>query len=119
MFPEPPYDPGEQWAHLPDKNTRQVLDELHRDVDDLDTEARGERRRPSRPSTASGRPESVSIAYVNYRGERSVRRIDPIGVRWGASEYHPEPQWLLDAFDREKAAERTFAMRDILAWDVG
>lgn len=58
----------------------------------------------------------VEIVYTNYRGETSVRRIVPASLRYGATEYHPEPQWLLDAYDLEKAANRTFAMQDVHAW---
>jgi hypothetical protein len=34
-------------------------------------------------------------------------------VFWGATEWHPEPQWMLQAFDLEKREHRLFAMRDI------
>lgn len=60
---------------------------------------------------------AIEILYTNYRGETARRRIIPSGLRYGATEYHPEPQWLLDAFDVEKAAHRTFAMRDVREWD--
>ena len=62
---------------------------------------------------------AVNIAYLNHRGERSTRTIKPRVLRFGTSDYHPDEQWLLEAFDYGKDAERTFAMRDILAWDVG
>jgi predicted DNA-binding transcriptional regulator YafY len=58
----------------------------------------------------------VKIDYCNYRGERSVRLIEPRAIRFGSNEWHPEPQWLLEALDVEKVAERTFAMKDIAAW---
>jgi len=32
-------------------------------------------------------------------------------VYWGTTEHHPEPQWLLQAFDIEKKEHRVFAMR--------
>lgn len=56
------------------------------------------------------------IDYTNYRGERALRRIWPRGISFGTTEYHPEPQWLLLAFDLEKQADRHFAMKDIHAW---
>lgn len=31
--------------------------------------------------------------------------------------YHPEPQWILTAYDVEKGAVRGFAMKDIRAWE--
>lgn len=59
---------------------------------------------------------AIEILYTNYRGETSRRRVVPSSLRYGSTEYHPEPQWLLDAFDLEKRAERTFAMRDVQEW---
>jgi predicted DNA-binding transcriptional regulator YafY len=62
----------------------------------------------------------VYIDYTNYRGERSVRLIEPLpdGLFFGANEYHPQQQWLLRAVDVEKKALRTFALRDVHGWDV-
>lgn len=56
---------------------------------------------------------TVELDYTNYRRERSVRRVIPMEVRFGSSEYHPYQQWLMDAWDLSKKATRTFAMRDI------
>jgi predicted DNA-binding transcriptional regulator YafY len=60
----------------------------------------------------------VRIDYVNYRGERAVRRIVPQRVYFGEVEWHPGQQWILDAWDLDKAAVRSFAMGDIRQWDV-
>jgi predicted DNA-binding transcriptional regulator YafY len=57
----------------------------------------------------------VWIDYTNHRGERAWRRIAPIELRFGQTEYHPEWQWLLDAIDVSKGQARTFAMDDIHA----
>ena len=62
--------------------------------------------------------ERVEIDYVNYRGERAVRKIIPESIRFGATDWHKEPGWLLKAFDIEKNATREFAMKDIHAWQV-
>ena len=59
---------------------------------------------------------SVSIVYTNYRGETSVRRITPKKIWFGKNEWHKEEQWFLDAFDEEKKADRSFAMKDISKW---
>lgn len=59
---------------------------------------------------------SVAIRYRNWRGEVATRRIAPTGVRWGSNEWHPEPQWLLDAIDVDKGEPRTFALAGVLAW---
>ncbi len=58
----------------------------------------------------------VNIVYKNYRGETAVRKIIPKKIWFGKTEWHPTEQWLLDAFDLEKKADRSFAMQDIRAW---
>jgi predicted DNA-binding transcriptional regulator YafY len=58
--------------------------------------------------------EAVSIRYRNYRGEEGIRRIRPSHIWFGSTSWHPEPQWLMDAVDLEKGAERSFALADIL-----
>ena len=55
---------------------------------------------------------AVSLTYTNYRREVSVRTITPRRVWFGSTEWHPEPQWLLTAFDHDKGAERDFALKD-------
>ncbi|CAH1656784.1 hypothetical protein CHELA1G11_11170 [Hyphomicrobiales bacterium] len=57
--------------------------------------------------------DHLHIFYTNYRGESGERRIIPISVRWGSTEWHPRPQWLLRAMDVDKGEEREFAMSDI------
>ena len=73
------------------------------------------------PSTTSFEPFSVSddaqqvirMIYQNYRGEVSERRVVPRRIRFGATEYHPKLQWLMDAFDLDRNEERAFALCDI------
>lgn len=60
--------------------------------------------------------KAVKIVYTNWRGETGVRRIIPKGIKFGANEWHPEPQWLLEALDIEKNADRAFALKDIHHW---
>lgn len=60
--------------------------------------------------------EEVLIDYTNYRGERGVRRIRPLSVRFENNEWHHDTQWLLRAVDIEKGATRDFAMKDIHSW---
>lgn len=60
--------------------------------------------------------EEVLIEYTNYRGERRWWRIRPVNVAFENSEWHPDTQWILHAVDVEMAANREFAMKDILAW---
>lgn len=61
---------------------------------------------------------TVSIVYTNYRGETGERNIIPKKIWFGATEYHPEPQWLLEALDVAKNEDRNFAMKDIKSWMV-
>lgn len=56
---------------------------------------------------------NVLIDYTNFRGERAVREITPLRIWHGATAWHPEPQWLLDATDVAKGERRTFAIGDI------
>ncbi|TWA74131.1 hypothetical protein FBZ82_101146 [Azospirillum brasilense] len=57
--------------------------------------------------------EPLVFTYTNYRSETGTRRAIPIRVYHGATEYHPEPQWLMEAHDVDKDAARVFAMRDM------
>jgi hypothetical protein len=62
--------------------------------------------------------QQVKVRYRNYRGEVSERTIVPRSLYWGATEYHPHEQWLLSVWDVEKQAERTYAFKDILEFDI-
>ena len=61
----------------------------------------------------------VSLVYTNYRGETAVRQVLPKRIWFGKTDWHPEEQWLLDAFDIEKQADRSFAIKDIRCWFHG
>ena len=58
----------------------------------------------------------VTIRYTNWRGETSKRKIIPIKIWFGCSEWHKEEQWLLKATDLEKSADRDYALKDISSW---
>jgi hypothetical protein len=62
--------------------------------------------------------DRVVIDYTNHRGERATRYITPLpgGIKFTSSEWHPEPQWLMSAFDVDKQVWRDFAMKDIHGW---
>lgn len=57
-------------------------------------------------------PEPITLTYTNWRGETAARTLIPLYVWFGATEWHPSPQWLLRATDTAKAAERDFALKD-------
>ena len=54
----------------------------------------------------------IEALYLNWRGEIRLRKIKPIpeSLRFGVSEWHKEPQWLLSAVDLEKSQIREFAL---------
>lgn len=60
--------------------------------------------------------KAVTILYTNYRGETAYRKIIPISIEYKSTDWHPEEQWLLNAFDTEKNADRSFAIKDIKEW---
>ncbi len=58
-------------------------------------------------------PQPLVIGYTNWRGEWSMRRLAHMGAPyWGATDWHPEPQWLMAALDVDKNEIRVFAMKD-------
>lgn len=44
----------------------------------------------------------VNICYTNWKGETSIRLIEPLRIYFGSNQWHPEEQWLLEATDCEK-----------------
>jgi predicted DNA-binding transcriptional regulator YafY len=61
--------------------------------------------------------QEVHIDYINWEGKRSLRRIKPLKIFFGSTNWHKEPQWLLKAMDIDKGEERDFALKDILKWE--
>lgn len=55
---------------------------------------------------------SLKFSYTNWRGETSDREAVPNHMWYGKTEWHPENQWFMNAFDVEKQALRDFAVRD-------
>ena len=62
--------------------------------------------------------KAVVIDYTNYRGERSKRLVNPVRIYFGSNQWHEDPQWLMEAYDHEKEANRDFAMKDIHKWET-
>ena len=58
----------------------------------------------------------LRFRYRNHRGEESDRSVMPRRLWHGSTEWHREPQWLLDAYCLTKNAQRTFAVKDVLEW---
>lgn len=57
--------------------------------------------------------EPLKFWYKNYKGKLALRSVTPKRVYWGKNEYHPEEQWLMLAYDWDRAQLRTFAMKDM------
>lgn len=62
--------------------------------------------------------QKVKILYKNWKGVTSYRNIVPKSVEFKSTEWHPEEQWILNAFDIDKQADRAFAVKDIKEWSV-
>jgi predicted DNA-binding transcriptional regulator YafY len=67
--------------------------------------------RASEINQDEARPLQVlGFRYINYREETTWRRVNPLSIRWGTSEWYKEPQWLLMCYDLGKKDRREFAL---------
>ena len=57
--------------------------------------------------------QQVKILYTNWKGVTSYRSIIPKSIEFKSTEWHKEKQWILNAFDIDKQADRGFALKDI------
>lgn len=69
--------------------------------------------------TPSGEPDpapqrAITVRYTNYRGELSQRRIVPERIWFGSSQWHPRPQWMLEATEPDRGVTRSFALADVV-----
>jgi hypothetical protein len=59
----------------------------------------------------------VEFYYRNHEGKQSYRRVLPMVIWYGTTQWHPEPQWFLKArADDRDGQERDFAMSGILGY---
>lgn len=65
------------------------------------------------PMSDTPRPAPLLVEYINFRGETALRRIMPgnEAPRFGTTEHHTSPTWLLDGLDVDRGVQRT--------WDMG
>ena len=61
-------------------------------------------------------PKWVGFRYKNWKGEIGLRRVYPLKIWWGKTDWHPMEQWFLEAFDIDKQDTRSFALKDITNW---
>jgi len=57
---------------------------------------------------------SIKVKYKNWKGEVGIRTIIPSILWFGNTAYHTKNQWLMDVWDVDKQAKRTYALMDIL-----
>lgn len=89
------------------------------DLLDLIEGLRAERRGDTQDATqteATPEAEPLVFMYTNWRGESGLRRAHPRRVYWGSTDWHPAPQWLMEALDADKQAVRVFAMQDMMPY---
>jgi predicted DNA-binding transcriptional regulator YafY len=60
----------------------------------------------------------LTLDYTNWRGERAPRRVVPMYVWHGETDWHPGKQWFMHALDVERETERDFALSGIAGWPV-
>jgi predicted DNA-binding transcriptional regulator YafY len=59
----------------------------------------------------------LTVHYENHRGETGTRRIVPLSIRFGECEWFAGEQWLMEAYDCDKHAKRTFAMGKLMMFE--
>ena len=57
--------------------------------------------------------QELTFTYANWRGEVGTRRVRPLTVRWGTSDWYKTPQWLLLCWDLDKDDMREFALANM------
>ena len=64
--------------------------------------------------------EPVTLTYTNWRGETAEREITPTGrMLFTSNEWHPEPQWLVEAHGARSGEVRLFALKGFGAHNEG
>jgi len=56
----------------------------------------------------------IKVKYKNWKNEITIRTIIPQNIYYGSTKFHKTEQWLMDVWDIEKDALRTYAMMDII-----
>lgn len=57
--------------------------------------------------------KAIQFNYLNWKGEYGIRRVVHMTIHYGSTEYHPEKQWLMEAYELDKQEVRIFAMKDM------
>ena len=67
---------------------------------------------PTDEARAIAEAVQITMTYRNWRGEVAQRTIRPVVLWFGKTDWHPEPGWLLSAWDCDKGERRDFALAD-------
>lgn len=65
-----------------------------------------------------GTEQKVKILYTNWEGETAYRNIIPKSIEFKSTQWHKQEQWILNAYDMDKQADRGFAINDIKEWKI-
>lgn len=55
----------------------------------------------------------IEFDYVNWKGIKGQRKVEVRKFYYGSTDFHPEEQWLIEAWDYDKKAYRIFAAKDM------
>jgi len=56
----------------------------------------------------------LKFKYKNWEGKIAIRKVKPLKIWFGETEFHKGKQWFLKALDLDKNAERDFSLRDVI-----
>lgn len=70
------------------------------------------------PSFTISTDQKVKFTYTNWRGETAERRAIFKKLFFGSNDFHKEPQWLVEGYDLDKGAYRTYSLRDITCIEI-
>lgn len=61
--------------------------------------------------------EPLTILFTDSTGIERERCIIPQRIWFGSTEWHPHAQWLLDAYDTDRRAVRSFELARVRGFD--
>lgn len=100
--------PFGKWLGLPADDIDGIKNELVSEVVIIG------REQPAREEANVTSGPAIRFVYENYTGKIAVRNAIPVRMTFGSNEWHQERQWMMEAFDLEHGAMRTFAAMGII-----
>lgn len=71
---------------------------------------------PVPPAGESVETRAASIDYTNWRGIRGTRRILPVHLWFGSTEFHSKAQWMIRSIDLDRQETRDFSLATVHSW---